>query len=125
VRWAGTSIPRDEASARIAAQNAASTTALVTAETITTAPALAVHTRSRRGWKRSWLLIDPEFQSAPANVVPTSITRPASSTITVGPRPRDRSRTSSAERETNHSIWGPSWVSHWSGEEAPKRSGRF
>jgi hypothetical protein len=108
----------------IAAQNAASTRALTTPATTNAAPALAAQTRSRRGSKSSWLLIDPEFQSAPANVVPTSISRPASRTHRVGPRPRERSGTSSGDRETNHSTWGPSWASQSSGDETPNRSGR-
>ena len=38
-----------------------------------TAAALASQTRRRRGSKRSWLLIEPLFQSWPAKVVPSSI----------------------------------------------------
>ena len=38
-----------------------------------TAAPLASHTFGRRGSKSSWLLIDPELQSAPAKVVPTMI----------------------------------------------------
>ena len=85
-------MPREEASNAKATQNSARTTAEVATATTKTAVALAAQTRQRLGSNSSWLLIDPEFQSAPANVVPTSMRSPASSTMTVGHRVRDSRR---------------------------------
>ena len=116
--------PREEASSAKATQNSARTTADVTAATTRTAVALAAQTRHLLGSNSSWLLIDPEFQSAPANVVPTSIRSPASSTITVGHRrARQVGEVERRPRDEPRELRTRSCASHSSADATPNLSG--
>ena len=73
---------------------------------------MAAQTRTRRGSKSSWLLIDPLFQSWPTKVVPSSSISMVSTIATPIPEPCRSVSRSSAGRLTNQSTWGSIMSSH-------------
>ena len=80
-----TAMSRWSATRRTGTQNARRPSAATTSTPIPRASALAVQIRDRCDSNSSWLLIEPDAQSAPANVVPVSIISTTSRIATAMP----------------------------------------
>ena len=89
-------MPRAWATSPRISQNAEIATSATTPELSVTAPALASQTRLRRGTNSSWLVSEPDAQSAPTKVQPAITIRLITTTASDSPQPRGRERPAEA-----------------------------